>query len=174
MQGTNTRWTMEVVKPRPRTSRDEGGGNILRSTEPTKCWPPPKLHGSFSLSAGHCQVFTSILGAFFPENGPGGLYHSLSGSFPLPQFQVLSFVFIIYNFQLETSFIDWSRGVLVGVGGSAGDLDLSQADHREANEVGHLELMDKLSVAAGVTAKDKRSKNKANMAYHTRLAKKGE
>lgn len=40
--------------------------------------------------------------------------------------------------------------------------------------MGHLELMDKLSVAAGVTAKDKRSKNKANMAYHTRLAKKSE
>lgn len=71
---------------------------------------------------------------------------------------------------MVTSHTDWSRDVLVG---TAGDLELPQADHREANEVGHLELMDKISVAAGVTAKDKRSKNKANMVYHSRLAKKG-
>ncbi|XP_069180397.1 baculoviral IAP repeat-containing protein 6 isoform X6 [Procambarus clarkii] len=58
---------------------------------------------------------------------------------------------------------DWSRGVL---NSSAGELDLTSNDHREPNEVGHLELMDKLSVAAGVTAKDKRSKNKANATIH--------
>ena len=75
---------------------------------------------------------------------------------------------------MHNPFTDWSRDVLVGVGGAAGDMDVPQADHHEANGVGHLELMDKLSVAAGVTAKDKRSKNKANMVYHSRLAKKGE
>ncbi|KAK8727583.1 hypothetical protein OTU49_009634 [Cherax quadricarinatus] len=50
--------------------------------------------------------------------------------------------------------------------GNTGELDLTSNDHREPNEVGHLELMDKLSVAAGVTAKDKRSKNKANSTIH--------
>lgn len=51
---------------------------------------------------------------------------------------------------------------------------MAGGDPREANEVGHLELMDKLSVAAGVTAKDKRSKNKANTTIYNRMTKRGE
>ncbi|CAL4062959.1 unnamed protein product, partial [Meganyctiphanes norvegica] len=52
---------------------------------------------------------------------------------------------------------DWSHSVL-NSGGSA-DLDLSE--RRENSEVG-MELIDKLSMAAGVTAKDKRNKEKTN------------
>lgn len=63
---------------------------------------------------------------------------------------------------------DWSRGVL----SNSGDLELgSSGDRRDANEVGHLELVDKLSVAAGVTAKDKREKNKVNSSIHSRMSK---
>lgn len=58
---------------------------------------------------------------------------------------------------------------------NSGDLELgSSGDRRDANEVGHLELVDKLSVAAGVTAKDKREKNKVNSSIHSRMSKRGQ
>ncbi|XP_064112985.1 baculoviral IAP repeat-containing protein 6-like isoform X2 [Macrobrachium nipponense] len=65
---------------------------------------------------------------------------------------------------------DWSRGV---VNASANDLDLGSVDHREAAEISHAELIDKLSAAAAAQAKERRhNRDKVNGTLQGRLSKK--
>ncbi|KAK7067357.1 Baculoviral IAP repeat-containing protein 6 [Halocaridina rubra] len=64
---------------------------------------------------------------------------------------------------------DWSRGPL---NNNASDIELGTSDRRDANDVGHVEFVDKLSIAAGSTAKDKRNKDKMNATLQSRLSRK--